>query len=60
MADELDEWLLHELAHRRGGRYHVDRAVHREHCTQLANIYELPDHAFPPEARQTVVPDRSQ
>lgn len=60
MADEFDERFLHEQAHGRRRREHVDRAVHREHRSELPDLDKLSDHAFPSKARQTVVPDSSQ
>ena len=60
MADELDEWLLHEQRLGRVGGEHVDRAVDRELGAQLAHLDQLADHAEPSEPRQSVVPDRGE
>jgi len=56
MANELYKRFLHQLAHFRIWIQHVHRTVHREHGAQFADFDHLPDHAFPTETRQTVVP----
>lgn len=60
MADELDERLLHELAHLRVGRHQINGAVHRKHGAQLGHLRQLADHRLAPESGQPVVPDGGQ
>ena len=60
MYDEFDERLVAVASPGGLGRHHVHSGVDGKEGADLADLDQLTEHALPPEAGHTVIPDGAE